>query len=408
MPDSSAVLVTRVIHAAPAEVCRGFTHETLLRDWLCNRASVEPVQGGYLFLHWRNGRTVTGKYEQIRLPDGLRFSWTDSDMPVATIVEVKCEAEGDRTRLSLKHAGRDDVALPGEVAQSLQAFWEDALENLAHVLETGVDLRLARRPRLGILIGDFTPEAAEKLNVPVKEGVLLGGTSESSGARAAGLEKGDVLISLNGVPLANPNSFEPALSGLKAGDRPIVEYYRGAEKHSTPLELGSYPIPELPADPAAMATRIEELNARVINEIRAQLAGLSEAQASKRPAEGEWSVKEIIAHLILAERDYQSWVADMLNDTPVEDWLLRRSEVRARVDALTACLGSLEALLAELTLAKEETGRMIAAFPDRFLRDRKHLYRRAAQWQLEQMPDHYFVEHQEQIQAAVDAGKSVV
>ena len=406
MPSSSAVTVTRLIQAAPAEVCRGFTYETLLRDWLCNKASVEAREGGDLFLHWRNGRTVTGKYEQLNPPERLRFSWSDPEVPEQTAVEVTCEAEGSRTRLSLKHTGQGEAALPVETAQALQAFWEGAFENLEYVLETGVDLRLARRPRLGILIGDFTPEAAEKLNVPVKEGVILGGTGEGSGARAAGLEKGDVLISLNGVPLVGSSSFEPALSGLKAGDRPIVEYYRGAEKYSTPLELGSYPIPELPADPRELATQVKDLNARVMNEIRAQLEDVSEAQASRRPAEGEWSVKEVVAHLVLAERDYQSWVADMLNDTPVEDWLMRRSEVQARIDALTTCLGRLEALLESLNLAKEETGEMIAAFPDRFPRNRKHLYRRAAQWQLEQMPDHYFIEHRGQIQRAIDAGES--
>jgi uncharacterized protein YndB with AHSA1/START domain len=396
-----------LIQAAPAEVCRGFTHQTLLRDWLSHAASSDPQPGGHLFLRWRNGRTVAGTYEQLDLPRGLRFSWSDTELPGPTDVDVICEVQGEGTRLSLSHSGIDDAAGPGEAAQSLEAFWDEAIENLASVLETGVDLRLARRPRLGIVFDDYTPEAAEKLGVPVKDGVLLVGTAEGSGARAAGLAKGDVLISLNGFPLVGPNSFEAALSGLKAGDRPVVDYYRGAEKRSTPLELGSWPVPDLPAGAVELAAQVQEVNARVMTAMRAQFEGVSEERASIRPAEGEWSAKELAAHFVLCERDYQSWVADMLNDTPVEDDLRARPNVTARLDALIARLGTLEALLDELSLAKAETEALLASFPENFARDRKHLYRRAAQWEIEWMPEHYFEEHREQFQAAAEASLQV-
>jgi hypothetical protein len=85
---------------------------------------------------------------------------------------------------------------------------------------------------------------------------------------------------------------------------------------------------------------------------------------------------------------------------------MMRPNVQARIDALVARLGSLEALLDELSRAKVETEEMIAAFPDQFLSDRKHLYRRAAQWEIEEMPGHYFDQHQEQFQAALHPGEA--
>jgi uncharacterized protein YndB with AHSA1/START domain len=406
MPDPQTVTVTRTIHSPPAEVCRGFTHKTLLRDWLSQESSSDPQKGGHLFLQFPNGRVVTGSYEQINVPNGMRFSWSDSELPAPSVVEIRCEPAGESTRLTLKHSPRDRTAGLGEAVQGLRAFWEEALENLASMLEKGVDLRLARRPRLGIFMDEFTPEVAKKLGVPVEEGVHVGATAEGSGARAAGLVKGDVLVSLNGVPLINPNSFEEALSGLKAGDRPQVEYYRGAEVHSTPLELSSFPILELPAGAKELAEQVKELNAKVMEAMRLQLEGLSDEQASTRPAVEEWSAKELVAHFVLCERDYQSWVADMLNDTPVEDALLARPNVPVRLDALIARLGNLEALLDELGLAKAESEALIAAFPESFVRDRKHLFRRAAEWELEWMPEHYFEEHREQFQAvALDAAR---
>jgi len=405
MTETSSVRVVRRILAEPAEVLRGFTHKTLLRDWLCHQASTEAQRGGHLFLHWRSGRTVTGIYEQFDPPQRLRFSWSDSELPAPSVVEVACEAGEDGTRLTLTHSAREGEALPGESLEGLRAFWEEALENLASVLELGVDLRFARRPRLGIFFDVLTPEAAEKLGALVKEGVLLEGTMEGTGARAAGLEKGDILVSLNGTPLVDFNSFEPALNGLKAGDRPVVEYYRGAEKHSTPLELSSFSIMELPASAADLAAKAQEVSKRLLADLGAQLEGVSEAQASARPAEEEWSAKEQVAHLVLMERDFQSWAADMLNDTPAGDYLEDRPNVNARLAALIARLGSLEALLEEYRLARGETVAMIANFPESFVRGRKHLFRRTVEWQLDNTPGHYYEEHKEQIQQALQAAE---
>ncbi len=405
MSESTLLSVNYTIKAAPAEVYRGFTHATLLRDWLSTVASSDPHPGGYLFLRWGDGRTVTGTYQQLDRPTHVSFTWNDTQLPVQTVLQVTFQAEGENTRLSLKQSSQEDGRELDRAAAGLETFWTDALENLASVIETGIDLRLARRPRLGIMMDEFTPEKAGKLGVPVKEGVLIAGTAEGTGARAAGLEKDDVLVSLNGKPLAAPTSFAVALVGLKAGDCPIVEYYRGPEKCSVALELGHFPIPELPATAREVADQVNKVNAEVMDALRAQLEGLSEEQASLQPAEGEWSVKELVAHFILAERDYQSWVADMLNDTPIEDWLMNRSNVTPRLSALITRLQTLPALLNELAQAKAETAATIDAFPESFARDRKHLFRRAAQWEIEGKPAHYYEEHREQFQTAIDKAR---
>jgi uncharacterized protein YndB with AHSA1/START domain len=395
--------VTHSIHAAPAEVCRGFTHATLLRDWLCNASSVEAHTAGHLFLRWRDGRTVTGTYEHIDPPRGVRFTWLDTDLGAPSVVTVTCAPEGGGSLLTLL-IGCSAIEQTGNVG-AMEAFWVQALENLASVLETGIDLRLARRPRLGIGMDEFTPQVAQKLGVPVSAGVLVAATAEGSGARAAGLQTGDVLISLNGHPLASPHSLDVALRGLKAGDQPVVEYYRGPERHSVPLKLGSFPILDLPASAGELADKVRELNAEILAAIRVQVEGLSEVQANARPAEGEWSVNELVAHFVLAQRDYQGWVADMINDVPVEDWLMNRSNLPARITALTATLRTLPALLDELAQAQAETAAMIASFPESFVSQRKHLYRRAAGWELQEIRDHYYQEHQEQFRKTIEVSR---
>ncbi len=399
--SDNTIHITRSIHTPPVEACRGFTHATLLRDWLCNASSVEAYPGGHLFLRWRDGRTVTGTYQQIDPPQEVRFTWLDTELQAPSVIIVTCTPEAEGSLLTLEQTGE----VSREARAAMESFWQQALENLASVLETGIDLRFARRPRLGINMDEFSPRVAQKLGVPVNVGVLLAATAEGSGAQAAGLQKGDVLVSLNGHPLDGPHSFDVALRGLKAGDQPVVEYYRGPEKKSVPLMLGSFPIPDLPVRAAELADKVRELNAEIMAAIRKQVEGLSEVQANTRPAEGEWSVKELVAHFVLAQRDYQGWVADMINDVPVEDWLMNRSNLLARITALTACLPTLPALLDELGQAQAETAMMIASFPESFVSHRKHLYRRAASWQMQQISAHYYQEHEEQFRKTIEASR---
>ncbi|HAL17958.1 MAG TPA: hypothetical protein DCP32_14800 [Anaerolineaceae bacterium] len=95
----------------------------------------------------------------------------------------------------------------------------------------------------------------------------------------------------------------------------------------------------------------------------------------------------------------------MVNDTPVEDWLQMRPNVTTRIQSLVKRMGSLPALLQELAAAQEETADFLEHLPDSFVNQRKHLYRRAAQWALETVPSHYYDEHKEQIENALQPSK---
>jgi hypothetical protein len=335
----------------------------------------------------------------------LDLAWSSPLDPGPTQVSLRFEPAGDGILVKLEHSGFSKGADWETNRQGKERAWNAALENLESFLLEGIDLRLARRPRLGIWMDELTPALAEKLDLPEAKGVLLAGTAPGTGAEAAGFVKDDVLISLNGIPLESPNSFGLALQGLQAGDCPVVEYYRGGQKLSTPLELGRFPISPLPESPAALAAELRQANARIHTAIREQTAGLSEVQARHRPQENEWSVSEIIGHFILTERDYQSWAADMLRDNVIDDYLQFRPNVDERIAALLKRSPTLADLLVELEKAQEETAALLETLPDHFVIWRKHLYRRLADWSREVTPDHFDEEHAAQLQAAIEAAK---
>lgn len=396
MPDSGSLTFTRTVHAPLEEVFRAFTHPTALRDWLSNAASCEQRKGGHVFLQWNDGYYASGAFTQYNAPHHLAFTWDAYLEPGVMEVTVTLTRQNGDVQVKIVHGGLGEGPQWADTRASVEHAWPESLENLQSLLEDGIDLRHARRPRLGIFMNEFSAEAAKRIAAPVGEGILLEGTAEGSGAQTAGLKKDDLLVSLNGVPLTHINSFDLALKGLKAGDKPLVEFYRAGDKHRVALELGHFPIPELPASPADLANTMRE-RYRKIDETFANLVrGLSEEQAGKQPAPEEWSVKHLIGHFVLMERDFQSWVADMLHDNVIEDYLQYRPNSTERIDALIARFGSLPHLLGELSLAEGESCALIERLPELFTTHRKHLYRRVAQWELEVVSGHYESEHAEQ------------
>jgi serine protease Do len=87
------------------------------------------------------------------------------------------------------------------------------------------------RPMLGISMG----EPGEQTGVLVSEVV------QGSGAYRAGIEKGDVILSINGMPLADQHALSSKISGLEAGSRISVVVNRGEKTITLDAQLMDLP-----------------------------------------------------------------------------------------------------------------------------------------------------------------------
>jgi Tol biopolymer transport system component len=74
---------------------------------------------------------------------------------------------------------------------------------------------------------------------PVDYGVLLGGVREGSPADQAGLEAGDIIVSLGGMEVADLYGLTDALRAHKPGDTVQIEWLRDGEEMSAETTLGS-------------------------------------------------------------------------------------------------------------------------------------------------------------------------
>ncbi|MEW5989244.1 MAG: SRPBCC domain-containing protein [Chloroflexota bacterium] len=394
----------RTIAAPVAAVYRAFTHSTILREWLCDAAQAIAKPGGRLYLAWHDGYYAMGEFTELEQDHRVAFTWLGKGEPGPTQIGVSLTAADGHTALALTHSGFGE----GETWQSLAAMmrqgWEYGLENLQSILETGHDLRITRRPMMGINLDEFNAEIAAKLGAPVSEGIRLSGALAGMGAAAAGLQKDDVIVGLAGHEVKDWPTLVTALQSRRAGDPVEVVFYRGPEKRTVTMTLSPRPLPTVPATAGELAEALRQEYQRYDEALTQFLAEVSEAEAEYRPAEGEWSTKETLAHLIGGERETHCWIADLINgDERWSDTFSNPTNVPARVQATVRVYGTAAALLAELRRNEQETVAMIAVLPADFVAG-KSSYWRLGMNVLQQAS--HVTDHLEQMRAAVRAARS--
>jgi len=274
----------------------------------------------------------------------------------------------------MDHEIPDDESWNGK-AETFRENWVESLENLKSVLETGVDLRIANRPMLGIAPGDFTAEQATALGVPVREGLRLDGLVAGMGAERAGLRKDDVLVEMAGRPITTDfNTLPIAIAGKKGGDEIEVIFYRGPEKKTITMELSKRPMPDVPFESTELAKQARALYEPALAELEQCFDGFSDVQAMKRPEPNEWSALEVVAHLIHNERFNLVFLSGLIDGIePFYDG--GGNNVTAYSEATVKANPSIKQMLDLLRQTVEEVLAFTALMPKDFAANKGSYYR---------------------------------
>lgn len=86
------------------------------------------------------------------------------------------------------------------------------------------------QPDLGIYPGDDNPEHREEHKIPALiQGLIVEDVAKDFGADNIGMKMGDVLISINGVAIADVNTMYAVLTNVLVGELTTIRYYKGGE-----------------------------------------------------------------------------------------------------------------------------------------------------------------------------------
>jgi serine protease DegQ len=94
---------------------------------------------------------------------------------------------------------------------------------------------------LGVEQRDLTPEIAQTLNLPIRQGVLITGVLQNGPASAGGLRPGDVVVTVGGKPVANSTQLLNAVASLKPEAVAVIGVQRGGKALEVNVTVGLRP-----------------------------------------------------------------------------------------------------------------------------------------------------------------------
>ena len=395
------IKVEQVVNAPASQVYRAFTNSTALREWMGDFATLEAKPGGRIYIWWQTGYYTSGEFVSLEPDKQIVFTWHGKGEPRPTQVTVTFKTTRKGTLVRLIHRGLGTGKAWLSTPKVFSSEWQNSLQNLASVLGEGPDLRITQRPMLGILLSDFNADIAKKLGVPVSTGIRLDGVVDGLGAQQAGLQKDDVLIEFAGHELLDFSDLARAMSGKKAGEKVSVTYYRCGEKIQTDLTLSGRPIPVIPASLSDLSIEVGKIYSQAESQLAAFLDDVSEQEANFKPGKEDWSIKEVIAHLIHSERGWQNVVTEIVGGFEASyDGF--GGNIDARNQATLQAFPTLGDIITEWKRLNTETVALLAYLPEEFLH-RKSSYWRLA-YQCLSVPTHVF-SHLEQMKTALELAR---
>jgi serine protease Do len=94
------------------------------------------------------------------------------------------------------------------------------------------------RGRLGVSIQPVTQSLAQSFGLERSVGALVAGVEPGSPAAKAGIQSGDVVLSVNGRPIERSSELPPLIAAVKPGSQAQLEIWRAGRKQSLNVTVG--------------------------------------------------------------------------------------------------------------------------------------------------------------------------
>ncbi len=172
---------------------------------------------------------VSSVGRQIKPDDPMAYIQTDASINPGNsggpLLDVDGNVVGINTFILSQSGGSEGIgfAIPSNVVKNVY----EQIRKDGHV----------HRGEIGATAQSITPELAAGLDLHQDTGVILGDVTPDGPAYKAGLKPGDIVVALNGRPMANARQFETALYSIRLKEPVEIEVLRGREKLTARVEV---------------------------------------------------------------------------------------------------------------------------------------------------------------------------
>ena len=97
------------------------------------------------------------------------------------------------------------------------------------------------RAYMGAYIQGVSPELAKAFGEAAPRGALVGDVEPGSPAQKSGLEKGDIVVALDGKPITDSNQLRMSISMMAPGTTATLKVWRNGSEHDIAVKLGELP-----------------------------------------------------------------------------------------------------------------------------------------------------------------------
>ena len=166
------------------------------------------------------------------LPDDSYVPFIQTDVAVnpgnsgGPLFNMAGEVVGINSQIYSRSGGYQGLsfAIPIDVAMSVQ--------------EQIVKHGKVQRGRLGITIQDVNQSLAESFKLDKPAGALVASIENDSPAAKAGLEPGDVILSVNGKEIVSSNELPPLVAAIRPGETAKLQVWRKGASREVSVKVG--------------------------------------------------------------------------------------------------------------------------------------------------------------------------
>jgi serine protease Do len=111
---------------------------------------------------------------------------------------------------------------------------------------------------LGVVIQQLTPELAAFFQLDEPKGVLVADLVKGGPAEKAGLQRGDIIMSLAGRPVDDPQEITSRVADINPGTQVQLQVLRDGRSRNQAVTIGTMPTEKIEEPPAVQPSRTDQ------------------------------------------------------------------------------------------------------------------------------------------------------